>query len=95
MSEIKVGDLCWIVKPMRCCGSDSTVGKIVRIIDGDTSPFTRCLICGHREETGTQRLLCDDDRSRLRYRLKRIPPLSELEGLKSEDELPIEHKVKT
>jgi len=82
--RIAVGDLVQIVRPTLCCNNMRAIGatfmaKCIR--DGSRS---YCVSCGSTEPVavvdGLE--LTTDIR-----RLKRIPPLSELEGAKTEEGL--------
>ena len=85
MENIKVGELVMVVKPTRCCKSDdriSSIGVVERVYDGKTE----CKHCGeiHDKESiakvGEYGFFLD--------RLKKIPPLSELDKIETKEELP-------
>lgn len=87
---IKVGDLIMIVKPSLCCGCRKTIGHVHTVVrDADRLPFGRCTECGHSfahsQETSVK---LDNGNYILRTRLKRIPPLTEPEGVEHKEELP-------
>lgn len=90
MSEpIKVGDLVVVIKPTHCCNGYNRVGQVHRIIsDHDRLPLVTCRICGftwaHDNSTTAH---IGGGVYLLRTRLKRIPPLSELEGQRTEETL--------
>jgi hypothetical protein len=90
---ISPGDLCIIVKQKPCCGSTGTIGLIVAIIDGPKTAHIicpRCRLISVQEDlynvsTGDQ----EHDSSRRPlyvhgYRLKKIPPLEELQDTHQE-----------
>lgn len=86
MSEpIKVGDLVQVILP-RHCGCTTYLGRVF-VVTGlivESRPCF-CSACGDRGiTTGTRVLGCESvvkGRAAISsYRLKRIPPLSELEG---------------
>ena len=78
MKLISVGDLVVVVKPTPCCGSSELVGTIFIVKEFTDNP-TRCKFC---------KVMRNYD-MRVRglstvyelYRLKRIPPLSELDNI--------------
>lgn len=83
---ISVGDLVVIVKP-RICGCMEPLGHIhlVKKIIMSRESGVKCIYCG---DVQPQTLLADfGEVGTQLYRLKRIPPLNELEGLKSEEKL--------
>ena len=92
MSEpIKVGDLVQIVKPSPCCGSYKNVGKIYTVAAVNaTPPYTHCAGCFKpRQPNGYLRLSSDspDNGHIEQWRVRKIPPLSELEGEKRDEEI--------
>ena len=87
MSEpIKVGDLVQIIRGALCCGGGDHIGHVFVVQSFRERPSSPCL-CG-TSMTGTNAV-----RAGLRgfgydvLRLKRIPPLSELEGEKRDEEI--------
>ena len=87
MSEpIKVGDLVQVVRPTPC-GHNTVVGRVfvVKSISRGSS-FNWCLSCGHRWGPEDQAESGAYFGASL-WRLKRIPPLSELEGQRTEEKL--------
>ena len=82
MSDIKVGDLVVVVRPRTCCGNMKAIGRLFVVQSfGD---FSWCE-CGQKQHWSVAYL---DDWYRCEVsRLKRIPPLSELEGEKIKEEL--------
>ena len=86
MSEpIKVGDLVMVVRPASCCGHARRMGfafVITRIHNG-----SECATC-RIEHPGMAVAIGEGMARGVRVpRLKRIPPLSELEGEKNKEEL--------
>ena len=86
MSEpIKVGDLVMVFKPNHC-GCSRSVGLVFRVKYIDRSKRSNwCVHCGHNYAAEDQ--ANDGEFGAQLWRLKRIPPLSELESEKREDEL--------
>lgn len=85
-NPIQAGDLVVIVKP-KTCGCQEPLGHIhyVKAIMMSASGGVRCIYCGNLEP---QTVVADFGgiASEI-YRLKRIPPLSELEGEKRDEKL--------
>ena len=85
MSEpIKVGDLVVVVKPTPCCRDTSAIGEhhtIIALVGG----LGRCNFCGHYETMLDAKVSVNTYFDL--HRLKRIPPLSELEGEKRDEEI--------
>lgn len=92
MSEIKAGDLVIRVKGDLCCGNTKGLG--VPFIAGDISVVTAlCRECGQINrnylsvhEVGTKFYPAIS-------RLKKIPPLSELEEISTQDLIPNEKEA--
>lgn len=87
---IKAGDLAIIVRAKRC-GCAESVGWIV-LVEGIQSHLAgRCYECGQITYTvSTPAAIVLDSKGRATIelsRLKRIPPLSELEGEKNDSKL--------
>jgi hypothetical protein len=86
LSAIKTGDLVVVVKPSLCCGNTKHLGTVVRVADVQHIDGRPCRYCGDdRSGLGAW----DDDRVGWwdLPRLKRIPPLDELERDKIVEEL--------
>jgi hypothetical protein len=84
--DIKEGDLVMVVKPTRCCGraifgNTFTAGRIRM----STDP-SGCGWCG-ADNAATMITEWPDGKVIPLWRLKKIPPLSELEGKEREREL--------
>jgi hypothetical protein len=45
MSNIKVGDLVMIVKPIQCCGEDRAVGRLFKV-EAVEHDYYQCIYCG-------------------------------------------------
>ena len=87
MNEIKVGDLVVVVRGMGCCGKPTgNEGKIFQVSRFENSGCT-CVYCGFSpmptSAWGLQGAL-----SITLDRLRRIPPLSELESTEHKEEQP-------
>lgn len=85
MSEIEVGDLAVIVKPTPCCGRDDSVGLVFRVMGIETGDES-CRFC-HARRVATSAAITDHRLVDMN-RIKRIPPLSELEGEKRDERIP-------
>lgn len=83
---ISAGDLVVVIKPLECCGAGS-VGYIFRV-HAMTNELGACCFCGTRDQPGPMAMRANGDICQT-WRLKRIPPLSELDGVRSQDERPI------
>lgn len=81
---IAVGDLVQIVKPSPCCNSSTAVGHTFVVNRIDSSP-SMCKHCG--ENIFGASAVKPNGYWTLLSRLKRIPPLSELEGQRTEENL--------
>lgn len=93
MSEpIKVGDLVMVIRdgvpcPANCDLSSDSLGHIFRVSE-IKSMLLQCTGCGTLK--GVDTVACQEGSSNVVYRLprlKRIPPLSELESEKNKEEL--------
>ena len=88
MSEpIKVGDMVVVVRGMPCCGHSTPMqGHIFRVAQIRERTMTRfpCLYCA--AESDNPAALGGEKPVDL-CRLKRIPPLSELEGERTQEDL--------
>lgn len=92
MSEpIKVGDLVVVVKPGPCgCGQSESIGRIFRV--GEIRPArngcTECTRCGKLTRSGAVALQTGERLVYGLYRLRRIPPLAELDSIERKEETP-------
>ncbi len=83
---LKVGDLVCVVKPTPCCGNIKYLGGVFTLVDLRPSP-TGSILCNYCKRVRplavdmaiTDTKLCFDS-----TRLKRIPPLAELESVERE-----------
>ncbi len=82
-AAIQVGDLVQVVRPTYCCGYDKNVGKVATV-SRLPRPTQRCPSCRHIA-TASDSVVLSDDLCYERSRLKRIPPLSELEGERTQE----------
>lgn len=86
MSEpIKVGDLVYVAYPSLCCGNSDAVGRHFTV-GKITHQSGFCIFCNAPID-GAQAKLPNDSWIRC-VRLKRIPPLSELESKEIKEEIP-------
>jgi hypothetical protein len=79
MSDIKVGDLVMVVKPSMCCGNPIAMGVVFVAGRGDADLFM-CRHCGHKYQGIDATYNASSGYYFATQRLKRIPPISELEG---------------
>ena len=84
-NDIKVGDLVQVVKPKACCGAVTEANGIVYEVRSISAHSWNCTFCGVYHQT--DRADGGDGHSLEVYRLRRIPPLSELEGQRTEEGL--------
>ena len=86
-TELKDGDLVQVVKPVPCCGRTTPMqGHIFKVTSIDVAiPGYRCNYCA---------VICPAEASAHGgekpvdlSRLKRIPPLDELEGVRTEENI--------
>ena len=82
---IQVGDLVQVVKVRDCCPERTAWGLIFRVAEiTGTEGLWRCCYCDKIE--GKQPAAWDSNGGGAElYRLKRIPPLEELEGTKTDE----------
>ena len=86
MSAFKVGDLVMIVKPKACCGYDGALGHVFGVTSVSPGYFhTTCVQCGDRRKTFNEVELNGQSWAQT-YRLRLIPPLSDLETTEREVE---------
>jgi hypothetical protein len=83
VSAIKAGDLAVIVRGNYCCNSSTNIGRVVRIAEIGISPAKWCCRCLAEHDTTNYARLegwrGDGNGWIGIFRLKRIPPLDELE----------------
>lgn len=80
---ITVGDLVMVIKPSPCCKNASDIGYIFEVKSIVTNSG-HCEYCGKKDES----LVAYSGLYPFRmYRLKRIPPLDELESQPSKEAL--------
>lgn len=87
MSEpIKAGDLVQVVRGNRCCGyAADDIGKITVVASLRSSTAGECFKCGQLQgEDGAIAVTAAGDF--FVWKLRRIPPLEELEGHITEEE---------
>jgi hypothetical protein len=88
MSDIKVGDLVVVVHPSKCIGGMDGLGHTfrateVRHIRGNWS----CYYCLKRHNTNTHVVTDGDGVDWAGYRLKKIPPLADLQTQRQTEEI--------
>jgi hypothetical protein len=93
MSDIKEGDLVMIVKPINCCGSSNSVGKI-RTVIGVSKDISFCPYCHFVLPKALLVHLSSGSYVHLN-RLKKIPPLSDLEVVETHSKDLIPNKKET
>ena len=75
-----------VVRGKKCCGVGTHIGKIFKIARFISGPAARCWSCGKPQKAVIKAVPPDIHRSGYSlYRLKLIPPLSELERTKEEE----------
>lgn len=84
--QIKAGDLVVVVKPS-VCGCDKTVGVIFKVTGFTANHFYRCVNCGHRWTYPRGGVEGYPGRQFDPRRLKRIPPIGELDDVKRDEEV--------
>ena len=84
--QIQVGDLVQVVAPTHCCGDPRYLGYVYRVLSFCRQGDTYCSICG-KDSPGSVDAMDDDESGHDVRTLKRIPPLSELEGEKRDEEI--------
>lgn len=87
MSEpIKVGDLVVVVKPTPCCGSTGAMGEFFRVGEIVVCEGS-CNDCGVEGSPELCAVIEGEDEGAPLSILRRIPPLAELEGQRTEEDL--------
>ncbi len=83
---LKVGDLVCVVKPTPCCGSTKLLGKVFTItkLGWSKTGLIECGTCGKERKAVALTAKGEKKRSIDSSRLKRIPPLAELESVERE-----------
>lgn len=83
---INVGDLVVVVKPRPQCGCADRLGEIFRVTEIETGEWgAKCLTCFKVEDTTAYFSVAYGGSNSVGiHRLKRIPPLDELEGVSQE-----------
>lgn len=90
-NDIKAGDLVMVVKPTRCCESSHAIGKVF-LVTSVGIETCNCLICG-KEERMVVALVSTGLRGDI-TRLKKIPPLSDLEDVSTHRQYLLPNKQK-
>jgi hypothetical protein len=86
--QIQVGDLVVIAKPRRC-GCNEVLGHIFTLTNiWHDIQNMRCPTCGSPVDGTSYAWLDGMNKSCELWRLRRIPPLSELESTKHENSVP-------
>lgn len=82
---IKAGDWVVVVKPTMCCGNTTAIGWVFEVAEVALQKGMFCTHCNHRGEWDAAR----NDRwdGFELSRLKRIPPLSELDDVNLQEEV--------
>jgi hypothetical protein len=83
---ISVGDLVVVARPQPCCGSVINMGVFFRVTSLDAGQIGFCGKCGAALSGATADGKPDGWPSLL-SRLKRIPPLEELEGERTQEDI--------
>jgi hypothetical protein len=95
MSDIKAGDLTLIYKPMTCCGYSGSIGDFI-VVDEVVDINSGCSRCGKYIQTLYALYLEDGELAAIEIsRLKKIPPLSDLEDVERHSKDLIPNKKET
>jgi hypothetical protein len=95
MSDIKAGDLTIIYKPMTCCGYSGSIGDFI-VVDAVVDINSGCSRCGKNIDALSALYLEDGKLSAIEIsRLKKIPPLSDLEDVETHSKDLIPNKKET
>lgn len=87
MSEpIGVGNLVVVVRNAKC-GCPVNNGRIAKVTSIRKVDFTLCVMCGDRRKFNGPYAISDGRYIAGVWRLKRIPPLSELEGQPTQEDI--------
>ena len=85
---LQPGDLVQVVRGVDCCNiATGAEGTIFKVTGFHTASLMRCKFC-HSVKVS---VLCAEGWTRFisAYRLKRIPPLADLEGLRDAADIPV------
>lgn len=81
MSELKVGDLAYVARPMACCGATTGQGIMFTVFGFWISPIEElltCQHCGKEIPTGTLFVTWNKGETAIEaYRVKKIEPPSD------------------
>lgn len=83
MSNISVGDLVYVARPTPCCGNNQTVNNYFVVKELRVLQHPLCTFCSTLNEADVFALDAEGYGYHL-YRLKKVPPLPELEERKEE-----------
>ena len=83
--RIAVGDLVMVVRPSPCCGSDLAVGRRIFTVASLDFDSGTCSGCGANIPPVKAAFNENNGKHYQLNRLKRIPPLSELESSKTDE----------
>jgi hypothetical protein len=78
VSAIRVGDLVVVVRPISCCGHTQGMGRVF-IVEFLRDGMNICMTCGHRSDDSVDAWYLGSNLAFPLQRLKRIPPLDQLE----------------
>lgn len=84
---IAVGDLVQVVRPRPCCPEKSRLGGTFTVTAIRDGAWLECAFCHKVADADTAELSAFPGRWIERFRLKRIPPLDELEGQRIQEDL--------
>jgi hypothetical protein len=88
MENISVGDLVMVVKPSICCRNKEMLGKTFTVTGYPIYNKKQCIFCLDYREIHTEVIL-NNNFVVEKERLKKIPPLSELEDTKTQKTLEV------
>lgn len=80
--SIQAGDLVYVAKPTLCCGVTVRCGNVFRVVAVECPPsgWIHCPWCDRYEQTNRLFALAPDGRYCDLERLRKIPPLGELDA---------------
>jgi hypothetical protein len=84
---ISVGDLVMVIRGMLCCGGGSHIGEMFVVRDIYQYAGGHCELCKAPQSSGLAAAPDHTSGGQALFRLKRIPPLEELEGEKRDEKI--------
>lgn len=84
MPDISVNDLVMVVRPTSCCGTSKGIGLVFTVKKIETKEFTLCAYCDKVIDSYVGVWGAGNTPYRIE-RLKRIPPIGELDKIENEE----------